>query len=103
MQRVTPSLCMWLRQLIKASRTSACNDLARDNPSMYYLAKSLGTMGSLYSLNLQRQRQVMWSTLLIGVTFSIRAALSAVLAVGNSSSNSWFPTRNPNATTSEVQ
>ena len=26
---------MWLRQLIKASRTSACNDLARENPSMY--------------------------------------------------------------------
>ena len=60
-------------------------------------------MGSQYNLNVKRQRQVMLSALLIGVTFSIRAALSAVLAVGNSDSSSWFPTRNPNATTSEVE
>lgn len=70
---------------------------------MYYLAKSLGTMGTHYNLNLQRQRQVMLSSLFIGFTFSIRAALTAVLAIGNSSSNSYFPAKpNLNSTSDEV-
>lgn len=70
---------------------------------MYYLAKSLGTMGTHYNLNLQRQRQVMLSSLFIGFTFSIRAALTAVLAIGNSSSNSYFPAKpNFNSTSDEV-
>jgi hypothetical protein len=95
---------MWLRRLIKASRQSQHGeDLARENPSMYYLAKSLGTMGTHYNLNLQRQRQVMLSSLFIGFTFSIRAALTAVLAIGNSSSNSYFPAKpNFNSTSDEV-
>jgi hypothetical protein len=133
---------MWLRRLIKASRQSAHgDDLARENPSMYYLAKSLGTMGTHYNLNLKRQRQVeygcccccgysfgfgfvvalvavvevvvmmvlmlqlqvMLSSLFIGFTFSIRAALTAVLAVGNSTSNSYFAAKPDfNTTNDEV-
>jgi hypothetical protein len=82
---------MWLRRLISASRLGAHdNDLARENPSIYYLAKSLGAKGTHYNLNLKRQQQVMVSSLLIGFTFSIRAALTAILAVGNSRSNSYF-------------
>ncbi len=98
------ALCMWLRRLIKASRQSEHgDDLARENPSMYYLAKSLGTMGTHYNLNLKRQRQVMISSLFIGFTFSIRAILTAVLAIGNSSSNSYFPAKpNFNTTDDEV-
>jgi hypothetical protein len=94
----------WLRRLIKASRFSSYgNDLAHENPSMYYLAKSLGTMGSHYNLNLERQRQVMLSALFIGFTFSVRAALTAVLAVGNSNSNSYFSTLpNLNTTNDKV-
>ena len=99
------TLRRWLRRLIKASRYSSYgNDLAHDNPSMYYLAKSLGTMGSHYNLNLERQRQVMLSALFIGFTFSLRAALTAVLAVGNSSSNSYFAAvPNLNTTEDEVK
>ncbi len=95
------ALCMWLRRLIKASRQSEHgDDLARENPSIYFLAKSLGTMGTHYNLNMQRQRQVMISSLFIGFTFSIRAILTAVLAVGNSSSNSYFPAKPDFNTTS---
>jgi hypothetical protein len=70
---------------------------------MYYLAKSLGTMGSHYNLNLERQRQVLLSALFIGFTFSVRAALTAVLAVGNNRSNSYFSAApNLNTTNDEV-
>lgn len=94
---------MWLRHIIKTARLSG-DDLVRENPSMYYLAKSLGTMGAHYNLNLERQRQVMLSSLFIGFTFSVRAALTAVLAAGSSSSNSYFAALpNLNATTDEVR
>jgi hypothetical protein len=89
LSRAPNNFCMWLRHIIKASRLSG-DDLVRDNPSMYYLAKSLGSMGAHYNSNLERQRQVMLSSLFIGFTFSIRAALTAVLAVGSSDSNSYF-------------
>ncbi len=56
------------------------NDLARENPSMYYLVKSLETMGTHYNLNLNlnsgRQNTVI--VVVVGVVVVVVVVVVAV-------------------------